>query len=96
MNDGTLFRDYLASIGILPGIKVDKGAKDLSCHPRKITEGLDGLRDRLALYYENGASFKWRAVITIANDIPSDADESNMNALARYASCVKKITYTNC
>ncbi len=89
MNDGTLFRDYLASIGILPGIKVDKGAKDLSCHPNeKITEGLDGLRDRLALYYENGAKFcKWRAVITIANDIPSDACiESNMNALARYAS----------
>ena len=89
MNDGTLFRDYLASIGILPGIKVDKGAKDLSCHPNeKITEGLDGLRDRLAAYYENGAKFcKWRAVITIANDIPSDACiESNMNALARYAS----------
>ena len=89
MNDGTLFRDYLASIGILPGIKVDKGAKDLSCHPNeKITEGLDGLRDRLAVYYENGAKFcKWRAVITIANDIPSDACiESNMNALARYAS----------
>ena len=89
MNDGTLFRDYLASIGILPGIKVDKGAKDLSCHPNeKITEGLDGLRDRLAAYYENGAKFcKWRAVITIANNIPSDACiESNMNALARYAS----------
>ena len=89
MNNGTLFRDYLASIGILPGIKVDKGAKDLSCHPNeKITEGLDGLRDRLAAYFENGAKFcKWRAVITIANDIPSDACiESNMNALARYAS----------
>ena len=89
MNDGTLFRDYLESIGILPGIKVDKGAKDLSCHPNeKITEGLDGLRERLAVYYENGAKFcKWRAVITIANDTPSDACiESNMNALARYAS----------
>ena len=89
MSDGTLFRDYLASNGILPGIKVDKGAKDLSCHPNeKITEGLDGLRDMLAAYYENGAKFcKWRAVITIANDIPSDACiESNMNALARYAS----------
>lgn len=89
MNDGTLFRDYLESIGILPGIKVDKGAKDLSCHPNeKITEGLDGLRERLAAYYENGAKFcKWRAVITIANDTPSDACiESNMNALARYAS----------
>ena len=89
MNNGTLFRDYLSSIGILPGIKVDKGAKDLSGHPNeKITEGLDGLRDRLATYYENGAKFcKWRAVITIGNDIPSDACiESNMNALARYAS----------
>ena len=89
MNDGTLFRDYLTSIGILPGIKVDKGAKDLSCHPNeKITEGLDGLRDRLAAYYENGAKFcKWRAVITIGNNIPSDACiVSNMNALARYAS----------
>lgn len=89
MEDGTLFRDYLASIGILPGIKVDKGAKDFSCHPNeKITEGLDGLRDRLATYYQNGAKFcKWRAVITIGNDIPSDACiESNMNALARYAS----------
>ena len=89
MNDGTLFRDYLESIGILPGIKVDKGAKDLSCHPNeKITEGLDGLRERLAAYYENGAKFcKWRAVITIADNIPSDACiESNMNALARYAS----------
>ena len=89
MKDGTLFRDYLSSVGILPGIKVDKGAKDLSCHPKeKITEGLDGLRDRLAAYYENGAKFcKWRAVITIADNIPSDACiESNMNALARYAS----------
>ena len=89
MSDGTLFRDYLASIGILPGIKVDKGAKDLSCHPdEKITEGLDGLRDRLAEYYKNGAKFcKWRAVITIGNNIPSDACiESNMNSLARYAS----------
>ena len=51
MSHGTLFRDYLNSIGILPGIKVDKGAKDFSCHPNeKITEGLDGLRDRLATY----------------------------------------------
>ena len=49
MSDGTLFRDYLNTIGILPGIKVDKGAKDFSCHPNeKITEGLDGLRERLA------------------------------------------------
>ncbi len=89
MSDGTLFRDYLNSIGILPGIKVDKGAKDFSCHPNeKITEGLDGLRERLAGYYASGAKFcKWRAVITIGQDIPSEACiESNMNALARYAS----------
>lgn len=89
MSDGTLFREYLNSIGILPGIKVDKGAKDFSCHTgEKITEGLDGLGDRLSDYYAKGAKFcKWRAVITIGNNIPSDACiESNMNALARYAS----------
>ena len=89
MSDGTLFREYLNSIGILPGIKVDKGAKDFSCHPgEKVTEGLDGLGDRLSDYYAKGAKFcKWRAVITIGDNIPSDACiESNMNALARYAS----------
>ena len=89
MQDGTLFRDYLDSIGILPGIKVDKGAKDFSAHQgEKITEGLDGLRERLYSYSKNGAKFcKWRAVITIGNNIPSDACiESNMNALSRYAS----------
>ena len=89
MQDGILFRDYLDNIGILPGIKVDKGAKDFSGHPNeKITEGLDGLRERLSDYYKKGAKFcKWRAVITIGNNIPSDGCiESNMNALARYAS----------
>ncbi len=89
MSDGTLFREYLNSIGILPGIKVDKGAKDFSCHPgEKVTEGLDGLGDRLSDYYAKGAKFcKWRAVITIGDNIPSDACiQSNMNALARYAS----------
>ena len=89
MQDGTLFRDYLNSIGILPGIKVDKGAKDSSAHhEEKVTEGLDGLRERLSDYYKNGAKFcKWRAVITIGDNIPSDGCiESNMNALARYAS----------
>ncbi len=89
MEDGTLFRDYLSSIDILPGIKVDKGAKDFSVNPNeKITEGLDGLRERLSSYYKNGAKFcKWRAVITIGKNIPSDGCiESNMNALARYAS----------
>ena len=89
MDNGTLFRDYLDSIGILPGIKVDKGAKDFSCHPNeKITEGLDGLRERLDTYQGKGAKFcKWRSVITIGHNIPTDACiESNMNALARYAS----------
>ena len=89
MKDGTLFRDYLNSIGILPGIKVDKGAKDFSNHQdEKITEGLDGLRDRLQEYSKNGAKFcKWRAVITIGDNIPTDACiDSNMNSLARYAS----------
>ena len=89
MSDGLLFRDYLNSIGILPGIKVDRGAKDFSVNQNeKITEGLDGLRERLKEFSEKGAKFcKWRAVITIAQDIPSLACiESNMNALARYAS----------
>ena len=89
MSTGMLFRDYINSIGILPGIKVDAGAKDFSNHPNeKITEGLDGLRDRLAKYESLGAKFcKWRAVITIGDNIPSNACIiSNCNALARYAS----------
>ena len=89
MSTGMLFRDYINSIGILPGIKVDAGAKDFSNHPNeKITEGLDGLRDRLAKYESLGAKFcKWRAVITIGSNIPSNACIiSNCNALARYAS----------
>ena len=74
--------------GIMPGIKVDKGAKDLAGHlGEKVTEGLDGLRERLAEYRELGARFaKWRAVITIGDHIPSDACiEANTHALARYA-----------
>jgi fructose-bisphosphate aldolase class I len=89
MSTGMLFRDYINSIGILPGIKVDAGAKDFSNHPNeKITEGLDGLRDRLAKYESLGAKFcKWRAVITIGDNMPSNACIiSNCNALARYAS----------
>ena len=89
MSTGILFRDYMNSIGILPGIKVDAGAKDFSNHPNeKITEGLDGLRDRLAKYESLGAKFcKWRAVITIGDNMPSNACIiSNCNALARYAS----------
>ena len=87
-NDGVLFPDYLANKGILPGIKVDKGAMDLAlCPGEKVTEGLDGLRPRLAEYFKLGARFaKWRAVITIGPGIPSHAClYANAHALARYA-----------
>jgi len=86
--DGTPFAEYLRKNGIIPGIKVDAGAKVLAGHEdEKITEGLDGLRERLAEYYELGARFsKWRAVITIGEKIPSWACiETNAHALARYA-----------
>lgn len=87
-DDGERFSDFLAKKGILPGIKVDAGAKDFALHPReKITEGLDGLRDRLAEYKTFGAAFaKWRAVITIGQGIPSGACiHANAEAMARYA-----------
>jgi fructose-bisphosphate aldolase class I len=87
--DGTPFVKVIADAGIIPGIKVDTGAKDLAAHPgEKITEGLDGLRDRLAEYFQMGARFaKWRAVIAIGDDIPSrSCIEANAHALARYAS----------
>lgn len=87
-SDGTPFPKALIDQGIMPGIKVDMGAKDLAGHPgEKVTEGLDGLRERLAEYRALGAKFaKWRAVITIGNDIPSSACiEANAHALARYA-----------
>ena len=86
--DGTPFLKILADVGIIPGIKVDTGAKDLAAHPgEKITEGLDGLRDRLAEYFQMGARFaKWRALITIGEGIPSrSCIEANAHALARYA-----------
>jgi fructose-bisphosphate aldolase class I len=89
--DGTPFVELLAAAGILIGIKVDLGAKELAAHPgEKVTEGLDGLRERLASYFELGARFaKWRAVIKIgaANQaLPSPACiEANAHALARYA-----------
>ena len=86
--DGTLFIDVLSNAGIIPGIKVDIGAKDMAGHPgEKITEGLDGLRERLAEYAQMGARFaKWRAVITLGDQIPSRAcSEANAQALARYA-----------
>jgi len=87
-SDGTPFAEVLSKKGILPGIKVDAGAKDMALHPsEKITEGLDGLRKRLAEYRELGAKFaKWRAVITIGDNIPTEACVSaNAHAMARYA-----------
>ena len=86
--DGTLFIKAITDLGIIPGIKVDAGAKDLAGHRgEKITEGLDGLRDRLREYFQIGARFaKWRAVIAIGNGIPSrGCIEANAHALARYA-----------
>jgi len=86
--DGTLFVKAISDAGIIPGIKVDTGTKDLAGHPgEKITEGLDGLRDRLKEYFQMGARFaKWRAVIAIGNGIPSrGCIEANAHALARYA-----------
>ena len=87
-NDGTSFVKLLTEAGIVPGIKVDTGAKDFASHPgEKITEGLDGLRERLFEYRQMGARFaKWRAVITIGEGIPSRGClEANGHALARYA-----------
>ncbi|SFN41328.1 fructose-bisphosphate aldolase, class I [Nitrosospira briensis] len=87
--DGIPFAHLLSGRGIIPGIKVDKGAKALALHPgNKVTEGLDGLRDRLAEYKQLGAKFaKWRAVIEIdEQNVPSAyAIRANAHALARYA-----------
>jgi fructose-bisphosphate aldolase, class I len=85
---GVRFADYLSQNGMIPGIKVDTGAKPLPNFPGEtITEGLDGLRERLAEYYKLGARFaKWRAVIDINTDIPTSfCIEANTHALARYA-----------
>ena len=86
--DGTPFVDVLVEAGIIPGIKVDAGAVNLARHPdEKVTEGLDGLRERLAEYFKMGALFaKWRAVIKIGEGIPSPGCiDVNATALARYA-----------
>jgi len=86
--NGIGFIETLTDIGIIPGIKVDTGAKSLALHPgEKVSEGLDGLRERLAKYYEMGARFaKWRAVIAIGDGNPSrGCIEANAQALARYA-----------
>lgn len=86
--DGIPMIKFLSNSGIIPGIKVDLGTKDMAGHPgEKITEGLDGLSDRLDEYYQKGARFaKWRAVFAIGDSIPSRACmEANAHALARYA-----------
>ena len=87
-DDGTPFSQVLSDRGVIPGIKVDAGAKALAGFPgEKVTEGLDGLRDRLAEYRDLGARFaKWRAVIAIGDGLPSRACVgANAHALARYA-----------
>jgi fructose-bisphosphate aldolase class I len=86
--DGVPFAQHLQKLGIIPGIKVDAGAKDHAGFPgEKVTEGLDKLRERLKEYYGMGARFaKWRAVITIGPGTPSPANlEANGHALARYS-----------
>jgi len=91
---GVPFADYLHDKGVVPGIKVDKGAKALAGSPsEKITEGLDGLRERLQDYHRMGARFaKWRAVIEIAADIPTDyCLRANAQALARYAALCQEV-----
>lgn len=86
--DGVPFAKYLNDLGMIAGIKVDKGAKPLALFPGElVTEGLDGLRARFEEYYQMGAKFsKWRAVINIGDGIPTDfCLDANAHALARYA-----------
>ena len=93
IKSGVSFPDFLSDLGVIPGIKVDAGAKHLSgTDNEKITEGLDGLDKRLEEYYSLGARFaKWRAVITIGDSEPSGTCISaNAHALARYASLCQK------
>ena len=91
--DGTRLADLITAAGMIPGIKVDKGAKPLAGFPGEtVTEGLDGLRDRLAEYAGLGARFaKWRAVYNIGEDAPSAASlTANAHALARYAALAQE------
>lgn len=86
--DGTPLVDVIRAAGSIPGIKVDAGAKPMTNFPAEtITEGLDGLAQRLTKYYEAGARFaKWRGVIAISDSLPSlGAVRANAHALARYA-----------
>ena len=92
-SSGKSIPDLIKSLGSIPGIKVDTGAKKLAGSPdEKVTEGLDGLRERLAEYYKLGARFtKWRAVYNISEKYPSElAIKSNAHALARYAALVQE------
>ncbi len=94
---GVPFPDALAEQGIIAGIKVDTGAKPLAGFPgEKVTEGLDGLRERLAEYHELGARFaKWRAVITIGDGLPTPyCIDANAHALARYAALCQEAGIT--
>jgi fructose-bisphosphate aldolase class I len=89
--DGTSLVDVINSQGSLPGIKVDKGLQQIGDTEESLTQGLEGLDDRLKEYYEIGAKFtKWRAVINIGKDMPSsEAISANMEALAEYAKIVQ-------
>lgn len=92
--DGRRFVDVLKTKGMIPGIKVDTGTKDLALHAgEQVTEGLDGLRERLAEYSTLGAQFaKWRAVINISDTLPSAACvKANAHALARYAALCQEV-----
>ena len=92
-NDGKTIPSIISETGAVPGIKVDTGAKDLANSPdEKVTEGLDGLRERLKKYYELGARFtKWRGVYNIGEKYPSKlAISSNAHALARYSALVQE------
>ena len=91
--DGKNIPELIQSVNSIPGIKVDTGAKTLANSPNeKITEGLDGLRDRLKEYYKLGAKFtKWRGVYNITKDHPSKLSiHSNAHALARYSALVQE------
>ena len=89
--DGTSLVDVITSQGSLPGIKVDKGLQQIGDSGESLTQGLEGLDERLKEYYELGAKFtKWRAVINIGEDMPSsEAISANMEALADYAKIVQ-------
>tara|TARA_B100001123_G_scaffold169209_1_gene194540 strand:+ start:1481 stop:2500 length:1020 start_codon:yes stop_codon:yes gene_type:complete len=92
-SEGKTIPELIKSCGSIPGIKVDTGAKKLAGSPEeKVTEGLDGLRERLSDYYKLGARFtKWRAVYNISEQYPSElAIKSNAHALARYSALVQE------